>query len=328
VRAITDAGGVVIERAVYQPYGEQTESLTSPVTPETKGWIGERYDADAGLQYLNARYYDPVLGLFAQPDWYEVMRAGVGTNRYGYAFGDPVNARDPGGNATCGDSMGEGSADCDEAMDAADEDRDDMNDNADTADQIVEQKGVVEGGYFSEQQSFMRRYRRSYGKDVTVTDLEKYSGMARGAADYIGERGEGVVIEDLGNFEASFKAGYSGDPKNYHAALNAAVAQKFGLSGRFADGKGGYSASFADRWTRAIAWSQPGVHGSVFLDNGFNGRNGTIAHEVAHTLLGLVDYNELAGNGYGRSGISAALNAGVQWNNADSFAYTIRRGFQ
>ena len=25
---------------------------------ETKGFIGERFDADAGLQYLNARYYD------------------------------------------------------------------------------------------------------------------------------------------------------------------------------------------------------------------------------------------------------------------------------
>jgi RHS repeat-associated protein len=99
----------VIERAVYQPYGEQTESLTSPVTPETKGWIGERYDTDAGLQYLNARYYDPVLGLFAQPDWFEVMQPGVGTNRYGYAFGDPVNARDPGGNAAVySDTDGDG----------------------------------------------------------------------------------------------------------------------------------------------------------------------------------------------------------------------------
>ena len=29
---------------------------------EEKGYIGERYDADAGLQYLNARYYDPVVG--------------------------------------------------------------------------------------------------------------------------------------------------------------------------------------------------------------------------------------------------------------------------
>jgi RHS repeat-associated protein len=64
---------------------------------ETKGFIGERFDADAGLQYLNARYFDPKLGMFLQPDWWEVTQAGVGTNRYGYAGGDPVNGRDPSG---------------------------------------------------------------------------------------------------------------------------------------------------------------------------------------------------------------------------------------
>ena len=61
--AITDDTGAVVERAVYKPFGEQTEWLSaSQPAPETKGWIGERFDADAGLQYLNARTYDPVLG--------------------------------------------------------------------------------------------------------------------------------------------------------------------------------------------------------------------------------------------------------------------------
>ncbi|NBZ90083.1 polymorphic toxin-type HINT domain-containing protein, partial [Stagnihabitans tardus] len=69
--------------------------------PESHGYIGERLDADAGLQYLNARYYDPKLAMFIQPDWWEVTQPGVGTNRYAYAGGDPVNGRDPGGNA-CG----------------------------------------------------------------------------------------------------------------------------------------------------------------------------------------------------------------------------------
>lgn len=82
VRAITDAPGIKIESAIYKPFGEQTEWLfpTQPA-PEAKGWIGEHYDADAGLQYLNARYYDPILGMFIQPDWFRVMQTGVGTNR-------------------------------------------------------------------------------------------------------------------------------------------------------------------------------------------------------------------------------------------------------
>ena len=77
-------------------------STTPPPPPETKGYIGERSDADAGLQFLNARYYDPELAMFIQPDWFEVTKPGVGTNRYAYAGNDPVNRIDPNGNATTG----------------------------------------------------------------------------------------------------------------------------------------------------------------------------------------------------------------------------------
>jgi RHS repeat-associated protein len=101
VRAITSAAGVKIESALYKPFGEQSEwLLPGNPSPETKGWIGERYDADAGLQYLNARYYDPELSLFLQPDWFEVTTPGVGTNRFSYSFNDPINKWDPNGNQT------------------------------------------------------------------------------------------------------------------------------------------------------------------------------------------------------------------------------------
>jgi RHS repeat-associated protein len=102
VRQITTAAGVSDQRRFYLPYGAvslSTVAVTNPA-PDTKGWIGERFDADAGLQYLNARYYDPQLGMFLQPDWWEVMQPGVGTNRYSYSFGDPVNGIDPSGHRT------------------------------------------------------------------------------------------------------------------------------------------------------------------------------------------------------------------------------------
>ncbi len=101
VRAITDASGALIERTAYSPYGaEDNEAgLTNP-TPEEHGFIGERHEASAGLQYLNARYYDPDLGRFIKPDWWEVTQAGVGTNRYAYSFNDPVNQSVPKG-ITC-----------------------------------------------------------------------------------------------------------------------------------------------------------------------------------------------------------------------------------
>jgi RHS repeat-associated protein len=82
--------------ALTDPANVNERSAAS--TPESHGYIGERLDAEAGLQYLNARYYDPRLGMFIQPDWWEVTKPGVGTNRYAYAGGDPVNGSDPGGN--------------------------------------------------------------------------------------------------------------------------------------------------------------------------------------------------------------------------------------
>lgn len=88
----SDAGDLLFGRALIAQFGQR----------EAKGYIGERYDADAGLLYLNARYYDPRLGMFLQPDWWEVMQAGVGTNRYSYSFNDPINNRDPSGNGLLG----------------------------------------------------------------------------------------------------------------------------------------------------------------------------------------------------------------------------------
>lgn len=46
----------------------------------------------------NARYYDPELGLFLQPDWWKVTESDVGTNRYASSANDPLNLSDPSGN--------------------------------------------------------------------------------------------------------------------------------------------------------------------------------------------------------------------------------------
>jgi len=98
VRRITDATGALTRSSVYQPYGKQTETVVAPLSPaEPKGWIGERTDPETGLTYLHARYYDASLGRFLSPDWWDPSDPGVGTDRYGYSLGDPVNKSDPNG---------------------------------------------------------------------------------------------------------------------------------------------------------------------------------------------------------------------------------------
>lgn len=61
--------GLPDEIRVYPPFGPFTggesyvfdSNVATAKQKVSQGYIGERYDPDAGLQFLNARYYDPKL---------------------------------------------------------------------------------------------------------------------------------------------------------------------------------------------------------------------------------------------------------------------------
>ena len=117
-RGVVNASGELSEYASYAPFGEPTRSRTEVgiangpgEAGEDHGYTGERHDRDAGLIYLNARYLDPQLGLFTQPDWLDPTQEGVGTNRYAYSGNDPINRLDPGGNQFIGTYSGGGRRD-------------------------------------------------------------------------------------------------------------------------------------------------------------------------------------------------------------------------
>jgi len=93
VRNVTDMSGAIVEATNYATYGEQLNTGFQT----QKGYIGERFDPETGLLYLNARYMDPVLGRFISPDDWDPTKEGVGTNRYAYAQNDPVNKSDQNG---------------------------------------------------------------------------------------------------------------------------------------------------------------------------------------------------------------------------------------
>jgi RHS repeat-associated protein len=86
-------------RADYGPFGQPLTSNGS-VPLQGKGYINERFDPETGLQYLNARYHDPLLGRFLTPDTWDPDIPGVDINRYAYAGNDPVNMSDPSGHAS------------------------------------------------------------------------------------------------------------------------------------------------------------------------------------------------------------------------------------
>lgn len=95
-RVVTDSTGAVSARYNYRPYGAEHPGNQSDDTSQR--WLGQRSDEDAGLVYLNARFYDPELGAFTAPDSLipDAYRPQT-LNRYAFGEGDPVNNADPSG---------------------------------------------------------------------------------------------------------------------------------------------------------------------------------------------------------------------------------------
>ncbi len=192
VRFITHTNGEAARLTSYTPYGVPTETnYASQVADDTEGFIGERYDEETGLQYLNARYYDPLLGRFIQPDWWEVTEKGVGTNRYAYSANDPVNMSDPSGHFQCGANIDEDSDLCSEIKKAGEESRKILADRIGELDRLVEK--LDEGGRLTRsEQITMDRYHEFFrDSTLTASDLR---GMLQELYTGIGAPGEGETV--------------------------------------------------------------------------------------------------------------------------------------
>ncbi|MEJ5312591.1 MAG: RHS repeat-associated core domain-containing protein [Anaerolineae bacterium] len=93
VRQETDGAGVVTATREWSPYGEELGGAQGGV-----GFTGEWFDANVGLTYLRARWYDGTTGRFTQVDPWEGDKLHPFTQQpYIYALADPINKLDPTG---------------------------------------------------------------------------------------------------------------------------------------------------------------------------------------------------------------------------------------
>ncbi|WP_218943532.1 RHS repeat-associated core domain-containing protein, partial [Exilibacterium tricleocarpae] len=79
------------------PFGETLSAPTDEI-----GYTGHKFDADLGLSYMQARYYDPVIGRFYANDPVSaltfIQQGNIqGFNRYAYANNNPYKYTDPNG---------------------------------------------------------------------------------------------------------------------------------------------------------------------------------------------------------------------------------------
>ncbi|MBA6379207.1 MULTISPECIES: RHS repeat domain-containing protein [unclassified Colwellia] len=92
--AFSNLAGVIIKTLHYQPFGETIGTQSDDV-----GYTGHKFDTDIGLSYMQARYYDPVIGRFYSNDPVG-FRDVHSFNRYAYANNNPYKYIDPDGRSS------------------------------------------------------------------------------------------------------------------------------------------------------------------------------------------------------------------------------------
>jgi len=90
-----DEGGNQVAELRYSAWGEAR--YTNGETPTQRRYTGQ-LEAEAGLYFYNARYYDPTLGRFLSPDSIITeLYNPLSNDRYAYVNSNPINFNDPSG---------------------------------------------------------------------------------------------------------------------------------------------------------------------------------------------------------------------------------------
>jgi len=96
VRDLSDGSGTTVTTYSYDAFGEP--DLTMGSADNDFLFTGEQMDAETGLIYLRARYYDPETGRFISRDPFTGFASvPPSLNRYTYGYNNPVLFADPSG---------------------------------------------------------------------------------------------------------------------------------------------------------------------------------------------------------------------------------------
>jgi RHS repeat-associated protein len=91
---VTNGPHSVLERNEYEPYGQ----VLAGGYADRPGFTGHVKDAQTGMNYMQQRYYDPMIGRFLSTDPVTALSNPVGMfNRYDYAADNPYRFADPDG---------------------------------------------------------------------------------------------------------------------------------------------------------------------------------------------------------------------------------------
>ena len=122
--AVTDQNGALVQLLDYYPYGATRVSTSSYPTNEKRQYIDQFSDAQTGLNYLNARFYDGSRGQFLSEDpvflalgdknqvkqltpqnQQDALINPQQMNIYAYSRDNPISQKDPDGRFSIGVSV-------------------------------------------------------------------------------------------------------------------------------------------------------------------------------------------------------------------------------
>ncbi|MDP4272680.1 MAG: FG-GAP-like repeat-containing protein [Bacteroidota bacterium] len=109
LKCITDNLGTNEQRLSFDVWGNRrnpytgtkltTAELENSISLTSRGYVGQEHLDNLGLINMNARIYDPSLGLFISPDNYmDDIGYSQAFNRYNYGLNNPLMYSDPNGN--------------------------------------------------------------------------------------------------------------------------------------------------------------------------------------------------------------------------------------
>ena len=90
ISSLTTSSGALAGTSRYDAFGNLASSTGTIVNPYR--YTAREYDADSGLYYYRARYYDPQIGRFLSED--PLGFGGDGTNFYAYVLNNPTALTD------------------------------------------------------------------------------------------------------------------------------------------------------------------------------------------------------------------------------------------
>lgn len=109
IMAITDVNGLVVEKRLYDAWGNITKvqdgagNILAGLTVLDRGYTGHEHLQSVGLINMNARLYDPKLHRFLSADNYIQDPSNTQNyNQYGYVLNNPLMYTDPSGNMATG----------------------------------------------------------------------------------------------------------------------------------------------------------------------------------------------------------------------------------